>query len=115
MLPERIQSAKIVTENLDGEVRFNSRDGLVNAHRHRLREVVGDAGDAGQFLVESGDQVFFRVKTLPRIHGTQQQVGVTFVDTHSFGGEVRPANLDDHVGDFGKSSQALFNSFADLD
>ena len=66
-------------------------------------------------LSSACDQVLFGVKTLPRIHGTQQQVGVAFVDAHRFGGEVRPADLDDHVGDFGKGAQALFDPFADLD
>ena len=103
--------SEIVAEHLDGKIRFDSGNRFVDAHRHRLREVVGDAGNAcpapsSTAAISSS----LRVESRPRFYGTQQQIGVAFVDSHRLGCEVRPADLDDHVGDLGKLPQALLDS-----
>ncbi len=111
----RVERAEIVAEDLDRQVRLDAGNGFVDAHGHGLREVVGDAGNRIQFLVERRNQRFLGVKSRPGLHRAQQQVGVAFVDAHGFGGEVRPADLDHHVGDFRKLPQPLLDPLADLD
>ena len=69
----------------------------------------------GQFFVHRRDQVFLGVEARPGIHGAKQQIGVAFIDAHGFGGEVRPSDLDHHIGDFGKLAQPLFDPLADFD
>jgi len=102
--------AKSSPKTLIARLCFDADTVLVHSHFHRLREVVRNARDGRERLVDGRDQFLFGLEPRPLALRFQQQVGVAFIDAHGFGGEIGTSDLDDHVCDFRDRSEALLES-----
>src|ERR1700676_3147719 len=54
------------------------------------------------------------MKSLPRVHRAQLEVGITFVYPHRFSSKIWAADLDHDISDFRKGPQSLLHPLADL-
>ena len=79
--------------HLDPEIGFDPALGLIEPHGQRLREGNAEAGYHGERGIERGDEPLVRVRGGPLFARVQDHVHVAFVESHRFGGKVRPPFL----------------------
>ncbi len=98
------ECAQVLAIQLDGELAFDTADGLLHVVGDRLREVPQHPGNPFELGIHRGDQaLLLLVKHRPPcLLGFQVHEVFGIEEPRRIRAVVRPANLADRDGDFGK-------------
>ena len=112
---ELLQGVEVLAEDLQRDVAAGSGDGLIHAHLHGLGELVGDAGDLVQRLLEPrGELLLLLVAGVLHLRG-EGDVRVGLVLAHGLGGEVGTAELGDDALHLGEALDGALDLVTDGD